>query len=346
MVALANTILPTVPDDAEERRVAIVLNRNARKVDHETLAWVSALVPPEDLFISTCLEDSPRIADNVIAAGYEAVLWGGGDGTFAAGVGALTEAADRRGVPVPEVGVLPLGTGNAIGTAVGAGRPTRGHMARNLRRARAGNQSRHMSMLDIEGRPALFAGFGMDAQILDDHGKTVKTLKRLGLADVVQNANLRYLLSVSGRSVPRWVTASKVEVVAVNRGAPAQRVNMEGRPVGEPIAAGRVLWRGNASLASASTIPYFGLGMKMFPHAELVPGRFQLRLCDAGTVEVIANLPWVWRGKHVSRRVRDFLVDRVELIVSKPAPFQANGDVLGLRQRVELGLWDRPVAVV
>ena len=82
------------------------------------------------------------------------------------------------------------------------------------------------------------------------------------------------------------------------------------------------------------------------PHAERTEGRFQLRLSDLGAGTILANLPAIWQGRFSHRRLADFLVEDVELVASRPIPFQAGGDLVGERQTVRLSLWPRPVAVV
>jgi diacylglycerol kinase family enzyme len=324
----------------------VVLNANARRVDDETLRWVRSLVSERDLFLSTSLAESPKIAGTLVAEGYDAVLWGGGDGTFANGVAVVARAAERAGRPLPEMGCLRLGTGNAIADTIGAGKANPEGFAADIGRARADRSARRLSMLDVEGRPSLFCGFGLDAQVLDDFGKTVKSLDKLGLAGALKGAGVRYFLSVSSRSIPRFITAQRPEIVAINRGAPAIKVDVDGNPVGPAIPAGRVLWRGVASLASAGTIPYYGLGLKIFPHCDREAGRFQLRVSDANAAQILGNLPAIWKGRFDHPRVHDFLVDEVELVLSRPAPFQANGDLLGDRDRVTLKHWHREIAVV
>jgi diacylglycerol kinase family enzyme len=254
--------------------------------------------------------------------------------------------ADRHFAKLPEMGVLRLGTGNAVAETLGTADATPDGLSLDLSRARAHARRRELTLLDIEGRPSVFAGFGLDAQILDDFGKTVSWLKRAGLARTVESANLRYFLAVTGRSLPRFLASSRTEVVAINRGAPALRIDVDGREVGAPILAGRVLWRGPASLASMASVPYYGLGLRMFPHAMQRPDRFQLRLSDASAAEILTNLPDIWRGHYQSPRVHDFLVDRVELVMAKPAPLQSGGDVVGERSSVTVGLFPRTVSVI
>ena len=86
--------------------------------------------------------------------------------------------------------------------------------------------------------------------------------------------------------------------------------------------------------------------MKMFPQAEKLPGRFQLRVSDMSAVEALSPLHLIWRGEYDSPRLCDFLVDEVELVLDRPAPFQSGGDLIGNRDRVTISLWDRPIGMV
>jgi diacylglycerol kinase family enzyme len=107
-----------------------------------------------------------------------------------------------------------------------------------------------------------------------------------------------------------------------------------------------VLWRGHASLASAATVPYYGLGLKMFPHAQKTLERFQLRLADSGTVEALTHLRDIWRGAYQGETIHDFLCDEVELMLSRPAPFQSGGDLVGDRSSVTISLGRRRLSVI
>jgi diacylglycerol kinase family enzyme len=331
---------------ARDRQVAVVLNANARAVNEKAVRWVSRVVPERDLFVSRTLEEGEEIAQILVERGYDAVLWGGGDGTFAAGMRSVLRAASEQGKRMPEMGVVRLGTGNAMADAIGAGPASEKGLTEDLRRARKSESVRRVPLLDLEGMPTVFCGFGLDAQILQDHHALVAGLKRVGLGETFRNAGLRYFMSVASRSIPRFVATDRPEVVAVNRGSVAVRVDADGRPIGNPIPTGRVLWRGPVTLASCGTIPFYGLGMRIFPHADRQAGRFQLRLSDLGAAEALAYLPKIWTGRVNHPRIADFLVDDVELVLSRPAPMQASGDVFGLRERAQIKFWPRPVAVV
>jgi diacylglycerol kinase family enzyme len=108
-----------------------------------------------------------------------------------------------------------------------------------------------------------------------------------------------------------------------------------------------VLFRGRAAIATCSTIPYFGLKMKVFPYCDLVEGRFQLRCSTASTFETLTNLPAVFRGEYRTPNLHDYLCEAIEIRMERPVPVQVGGDVAdGLRDRLEVALASEPIRVV
>jgi diacylglycerol kinase family enzyme len=329
-----------------EHQVAVILNGRARGVSPSVLRRLGRLVPRRDLFVSRTLGDAREIAAEVVERAYPSVLLGGGDGTFVACVTEMRSEARRRGTPLPSVGMLRLGTGNALARTLGASPPTAEGLARDLARANSPALGDAIDLLEVGGRLTPFAGVGLDAQILEDYAAMTRQLDALGVGQRL-GAGARYALAVALRSVPRYLARPLPEVVAVNLGAPALRVGGDGRPIGPPIAAGQVLYRGPLAIAAGSTIPYYGLGIKIFPHAGRMPGRFHLRCARSSTLEILAHLPSLWRGRYESDTIFDFLVDRVELRLERPSAVQIGGDLEAEpRDRVVLALARRAVRVV
>jgi diacylglycerol kinase family enzyme len=245
------------------------------------------------------------------------------------------------------VGVLRLGTGNALADALGASTPTLDGLAHDYRRARRRRQ-KSLSLLEVDGKLTPFAGCGLDAQILDDFGKLGKLLDRTRAGKQL-GAAARYALTVGLRSTPRFVFKRLPEVEIVNVGAPAYRVDWStGRVIDdEPIESGRVLFRGRPAIATCATIPYFGLKMKMFPYSNAMDGRFQLRCSTASAFETLWNLPSVFTGEYRSANLHDYLCEAIEIRVERPVPVQVGGDVGdSLRDRLRVQLSSRPIRVV
>ncbi len=330
---------------AVDPRLAVVLNGRARGVSPGLVRRLRRMVPGGDLYVSRSLDESRAIAAAIVERRYPAVLFGGGDGTFVQCLADLRDEAHANRAPLPSVGVLKLGTGNALACALGASPPTEAGLRRDLVRAQLGAGTSELNLLEVEGRPTPFAGAGLDAQILDDFGATTRALDTLGLGRAL-GAGARYALAVALRSTPRYLVREVPEVVAVNLGSTAIRVGAGGRAIAE-VPRGGVLYRGRCSLAAGATIPYYGLGMKMFPYAQARRDRFQLRCASASTAEILGNLPAIWRGAYASDSVADFLVDEVELIFERPSPVQIGGDLQpGARERLVLSLSKRPITVL
>ena len=99
-------------------------------------------------------------------------------------------------------------------------------------------------------------------------------------------------------------------------------------------------------LLAFSTIPYWGLGARIFPYAEERDDRFNLRVVNFGSVAAVVNIRKIWAGSYRSDRLHDFLADRVTIHCQEPTPLQIGGDVVGIRQTVRAELSTRPIRVV
>jgi diacylglycerol kinase family enzyme len=330
--------------------LAVILNSNARGVRPRVVEWLGSLVPQRDLFISKSIKQSRKIARTVVERAYDGVLLGGGDGTFVQFLSDLVGEAGRLGAPLPGVGMLRLGTGNAIADTIGASRPTLEGLVRDLWRARSVNHEKTLRVLSVDGKLSPFAGCGLDAQILDDFAKLCRMIDHAtDRYDDKIGAGARYALTIGLLSVPRFVFTKLPEVEVINIGEIAYRIDQETGRLDEhqPILPGEILFRGHAALCSASTIPYFGLRMRVFPYVDRIPGRFQLRCSTVSAAEMLMNLRAVFRGEYRSPKLHDFLCSAVSVRMKKPVPVQIGGDVVeGLRDRLALSLADEPVRLL
>jgi diacylglycerol kinase family enzyme len=116
--------------------------------------------------------------------------------------------------------------------------------------------------------------------------------------------------------------------------------------VGAPIEPGETIYAGPVRMLAFSTIPYWGLGARIFPYAEEREDRFNLRVVNFGSVTAVAHLRQIWQGSYRSDRLHDFLVERMVIHCEKPTPLQIGGDVVGMRSYVRAHLSQRPIQVV
>ena len=317
-----------------------MVNGNARRV-HGGLRAKLERVLPGGVRFTTSLDHARAVIRDDVACGLDLIVLGGGDGTVVMGLTLLAEACRGTGRPVPAIGILRLGAGNALADTVGAGDDAAGDLARLVR---GDGRWRTLPLIDVLGMRAPFVGLGIDAQLLEDHRAVGQVIDRVPGARRLVGGGARYALSVALRSVPRFARGARPHAVVRNLGAPAIEMARTG-PTGRELAAGAVLWRGACTLIAGATIPFFGFGLKMFAFAGARPDRFHLRCGDAGLLEILRNTPAAFRGTYFSDHVRDFLCDRVAIELDADAPIEAGGELLGHHRRVELGL-GTPVTLV
>lgn len=340
--------LPTAASpSAGPYAVAVVLNKNARAVTEKNVRRLAQINGEEHVFLSSSIADSRRLASLIIERGYHTVLLGGGDGTFVCCLNDLLFESTRQGRPLPRVGVLRLGTGNAIGYYVGVEAPNeRGLRTELARAAQADSPTRDLPLLRVDGKLAPFAGTGLDSQILDDYAATTRALDRVGIGRVI-SSGVRYTLAVGLRSVPRFMMRRLPQVEVVNVGGPAYALTPDGNIDPVSLPRGTVLYRGPCTLAGAATVPCYGFGVRIFPFADARPDKFHVRCTDASALEALSHLPSVLRGTYQSPSLRDFLCDAVEIHMERPVPMQIGGDIQREhRDYMRIDLADRPVPLL
>lgn len=326
--------------------VAVLLNANAKAVNADVRRALSQVVPSDHLYFSTTHEEASAIAEEVVARRYGTVFTGGGDGTFVGWVNRIVESAERRSARPPRFGVLALGTGNAVAEMVGA---TPRRHAQDLARFVRGEVGtvRRLDLLTCEGRRSPFAGAGIDAAVLNDYVWLKQRLAGTPIAKLGVGLP-GYGLAIALRSAPRRVFERRPTYTEiVNVGRPAWRLDATGARIGRPIGHGELLYAGPAMLAAASTVPYYGLGLRVFPYTTTAQGMMQLRVVTTiGVTTLLMNLPSIWSGTFAHQGLLDFHADRVALRFERPTPLQIGGDAEGLRDEVTLGMAANPVELV
>jgi len=310
------------------RAVAIV-NAHARGLTPKLRARLERELPGGVRFTES-LDEARATIRSEIRRGVDLVILGGGDGTVVMGLTLLGEACRGFGKREPMLGVLRMGSGNAIADTVDASEDVIADLSRLVRGA---GKKRVLPLIDVLGVRAPFVGMGVDAQLLEDHAAVGRVVDRLPGARFVGGA-ARYALSVALRSVPRFALGTRPNAIVTNLGRDATELSSDG--------AGRTrngeLWRGPCTLVAGSTIPYFGFGLKMFAFAESRSDAFHLRCGEPGLFEIMRNTSAAFRGEYFSDRVRDFMCDRVAIELDREAAIEAGGELLGRHARVELAL--------
>lgn len=312
-------------------RIAVVLNGNARSVNERLVADLRGLLQDEALYVSHSLEQARFIARHIVNQGFDVVLSGGGDGTFTQ---VITDIAALRPARMPAFGLLRLGTGNAMAEVLGAKAGLSG-VANDLRHVRLANERLPLPLIKSEGRLSPFAGVGLDAMILEDYGFARRTLGRvLGKAC---EGPVGYAMAIAGRTSLRLSTKPLPQVVIRNEGAPAYRIDRNGQRIGRPIARGEEIYRGKVTIAAASTIPFYGFRFRLFPQADTLRGRFQLRVGHASIPSMLAQLPQLFSGHFAHEQLWDYSCTKISMHCAEGTPYQIGGDLVGSRQHLEIG---------
>jgi diacylglycerol kinase family enzyme len=337
MARAVNQQISLGPDPQERpSRLAVVLNGNAKAVNERVIRDIQELlqIDGSKLYVSQSIDQAKFIARHIVKNEFDVVLCGGGDGTFCQ---AITDVLSLHPASPPAMGVLRLGTGNALATTLGSSHPDMAGLAADIRRAKQPQSRRDLPVLKVEDRLAPFAGTGMDSLILSDYNSVKGTLAGTPIEALGQGGP-GYALAIATRSLWRFTTQPRTEVIIRNDGEPAWRMDLAGRPIGHPVPRGGVLYQGPVAIAAASTIPYYGLGLRLFPQALMRRDRFQLRVGNVGAFSVLSRLPALFKGTLDDSRIYDYFCTAVTIHTTEATPFQIGGDEIGQRTRVHIGL--------
>jgi len=315
---------------------AIYLNANARRVSPDVVGQIEELVPPDDIFFASTPEDGDQFARSILDRRYPTVFTGGGDGTVVQLINCLWRASLARPErpPLPALGVLSLGTGNALSLLVSSGSPIQ-----DLKTyvTNPSLDTWTISLVDVEGRLFPFASLGADAEILSDY---VDFKNRFGagrIKPLFQNVG-GYFAAFFGATAPRhikgFVEGRNLTVRITNLGAEAWRIGAEGAR-GRLYRSGEVLYDGPALVTIAGTTPTYGYGMRLLPWADRNAGFFQLRISNVPLTWSLLQIRHVWDGTFAAEGLFDFYASEVRLEYSQPVPFQVAGDLAGMRECVE-----------
>ncbi len=325
-------------------RYAVLLNALAKGWTGSLHHKIQRFVSSHDLYLTDDFRQAERTVDKLLAGDYDAIFTGGGDGTIVYLINAIEERIRNGDVAredAPPVGVLRMGTGNAIASYLGAGPVTD-----DLRALRAGAPLVTYSVDMVEGGEGLFpfAGFGWDADILNDYEGLKDTVRDTALENYATGIG-GYFASVFTRTIPRVVQNDPVPITITNLGERAMKVDFDGNILAE-YGEGDVLFDGMSSVCGTASIPYWGFKIRMFPHATEYPGMAQLRAYNGTVGWIVRHLPRFWKGEFPEEKIDDFIYSRVRVeIQGRALPYQVAGDAAGFERVVEWRVADEPATL-
>ena len=326
---------------APSGRFGVILNANAGRVTRFLAQRVRWAVGDEHVFLTESQAHADEALRTCLERDYTAVFAGGGAGTIVDTINALERYRPQVG-KLPAVGVLRLGTGNALAHWLGAGWPVM-----DLRRFATGalHTRQSIRMVASEGTVFPFGGVGHDAAILNHYYELKKRMAGTALSSLCSGLS-GYLIAGFGKTLPTYLSRPNTQMRVVNVGAPARRIRPGGDAFGPELPAGETLYEGPACMVGAATTPLLGYGMKFFPYATTRPNRLHLRLLNFSPWECAVKLPAGWRGTLSGDGVFDWYAEHVRVTFEHALPYQMGGDPKGYRTEVTFGLSEHPVTLI
>jgi hypothetical protein len=341
-------------------RVAVLLNRNARRVTDALAKRIERLVGKDNLFYSRSLDEAESFAREIVQRGFGTVVCGGGDGTLIRAVNLIQHYIDEANswrmehyrrlgeaqklLTAPRYAVLRLGTGNGLHPVVGNSNPE--DDVRSLVDYAPGREH-SLRMISCENERFLFGGLGYDSMLLNDYNGFKKHTKSALLRPFMHSVG-GYFAAFFARTLPRILTMpnTSLEMRVVTKG-PAHYIDPRRGDAAQEIPAGSVLYEGPANMVGAGTTPFYGYGLKMYPFASIRPDVMQLRIARIGALKALTRLPSLWGGTYRNfNDLMDFFVTDVEIQLEKPFPFQHSGDDQGARTHLRWQLAEQPLRLV
>ena len=239
-----------------------------------------------------------QLARTAAAGGVKTVIVVGGDGTLNEVVNGLI--ADDVAIGDITVGILPVGTASDFARAMSLPRDPLAAAIHLMRKAQP--QPLDVGRIDCVrgGQPATryfanIAGLGFDGEVADRVNRAGKSAGTL----VYQTTLLRSLVAYQNKRVTLTVDDKTIE--------------------------------GMMNSVVVANARYFGGGMFVAPNARWDDGLFDvIVLGDFGKLEVVGNLPKLYRGTHLKhKKVTELRAREVGVTARERMFLQAEGELVG-----------------
>ncbi|MFB6352308.1 MAG: diacylglycerol kinase family protein, partial [Bradymonadaceae bacterium] len=191
-------------------RYAVLLNALAKGWSGDRHEHIQRLVPSDDLYLTDNFRQAEHTIDTLLNRDYDIIFTGGGDGTIMFLVNALERRIQNGELTrqqAPPVGILRMGSGNAIATYLGTESATA-----KLRALRAGAPVAIHSLNMLQDAEGMFpfAGIGWDAEVLNDYEDFKDSVRETALEPYTIGLP-GYVASIASRTIPRVLTIDPVD---------------------------------------------------------------------------------------------------------------------------------------
>jgi len=314
-------------EETVNRKTAVYINVGARRVSPAVMSEISELIAPENVYVARSIEEEERAAMEIFEKGIETLFLGGGDGTFVRFINRLVLTAGDR--PLPVIGILGLGTGNAIARLVSSGNPI------SDLKSYVANPSRDtypLSLIETDDQLYPFGGVGWDAQWLEDYDRLNAIFPEVVKGRV--GYSLAFMVGTIPRKLYELAVRKVITAKIVNGKHRAFRVGPKGEK-GEPIEPGEPLYEGRITSVAFGTVPDYGYGIRILPFAANDLEYMHLRVVTISMARALMAAPAVYNGTFRHPGLQDFYVKSCSADFSEPLPFQIAGESMGRKSHVD-----------
>jgi diacylglycerol kinase family enzyme len=337
--------------------IAVLVNANAKRGGRRIAVQMRQLLPRASVRLTKSQGEVDAWLAEILPRKPRVIVAAGGDGTAIALVNAMAKAVPAS-EPLPPIGVLKLGTGNAWANVVGAPKlATSMALLADFNDRDEPLPLRRFGLVDVgypltDGHPTgesgtltHFAGAGWDAEILSDYKEQLAASK--GPPRFFAKSVYGYVTAMLTRTAPKSIVLGRPHVLIENLGDEVYTVDATGALKRiEGAHYGSVLWDGLMSVTGAATCPEFGYHFRAYPFAERFLGMLNVRVFDRSTLGGIASIPRLWTGTHPLRGMHDWFTTAVRFTFSRPMALEVGGDSLGPRRSVEMRISPRECMVL
>lgn len=290
------------------RFVAIVVNTNAGVVGgrgspvEAARRAASEMTAPHNLYITSTLSELDKVCVELVNdVDCAAVAVAGGDGTLHHVLTRLTAVFLQRGVRLPPIVVLPLGTMNIVATALGL--PSNSSSTLLRRAARCVESGRipfvERRSLNINGEVGFIYGAGLPARILEMY------------------------YEMSGR--PGFRVTKIIGSAMVGR-ISSQALKARATIEPPPPECDAIVAHDEYNIVMAGTVETVGFNFHLLPGAGRRDDAFIIRMSRLSALD-LANQILVMREGGKLPRTDDHEARLVSLVFDDPVKFMVDGEI-------------------
>ena len=249
------------------------------------------------------------LAAKKLSSDHDIIVAAGGDGTVADVIQGIVESEKKDHIAL---GVIPLGSGNAFSKSLG--------IPKNIRKAIKiinDSQTREIDLIEVEGKVATFTSIGATASI---------TMEK----------NYHKIPGFFGH-----LFASRVML-----SLPSHQLEIElidGRE-----DSGEYFDRKNLKLKAFDCVTaktnHFGYNWKVAPEAVIDDGFLDITFFELSGIKYFVHFPRIYFGTF--QKTQKHYKAKNIILRGKDLPIQYNGELLGLKDRIEMKVLPRAIKVI